>query len=146
MLKKLPILLPVLLGVAVCFTNCAKRNYVQPDAGCHAMAGSDTVVLTYQLPATFFSNCKNPLHTVLTNISDSRCPTAVVCIWAGKLSVTLKLDSTAFITLEPGQFKDTLYQSAHYRFTLIDVIPHPSSQPQAPVVQPRAILHMIKTG
>ena len=125
-------------------TSCDRKNYAQKDSLCTASPTGDTVVLEYNKPTTFFTSCKNKMPSTLTTIMDSRCPTDVVCIWAGKVSIILNMDNAFSMFLEPGIQKDTVYNNSSYRFTLVDVIPHPVSQPLTSVNEQKAIISITR--
>ncbi len=55
-------------------------------------------------------------------VSDSRCPTDAVCVWAGEVIVELKVDGGSR-QLRPGESATT----AGHRVSLVRVEPYPSS-------------------
>lgn len=141
---KLSIILPFLVaGVFLC-TSCGKKNYAEKNNICSASPTGDTVVIAYNTPTTFFASCKNSIQTTLTTIMDSRCPTDVVCVWEGKVSVLLTIDNVFNILLEPGIQKDTLHNNINYQFSLVDVIPHPISEPRTSVNDQKAIIRITR--
>lgn len=79
---------------------------------------------TAQVASTSVSMC---IDSVL---SDSRCPTGAVCVWAGNAAIRLSVyDASAkvrnSITLNTTvSTKDTVFQG--YRIALVDVLPYPS--------------------
>ena len=138
------ILLPaIVLGVSF-LAFCDKKNYAQKDNLCTASQNGDTVVFAYNKPLTVYASCNKTMQSTLTTIMDSRCPTDVVCVWAGKVSVILNMDNEFTIMLEPGIQKDTLYNNRNYRFTLVDVIPHPLSEPPTSVNDQKAIVSITR--
>ena len=67
-----------------------------------------------------------PLSIRVLTITDSRCPSDVVCVWAGQASVGFGIEATPFQLLI-GQFKEFDIQGKHIRITLIDVTPYPTT-------------------
>ncbi len=70
---------------------------------------------------------KNSLQFHITEINDSRCPSDVVCVWAGEAIVKIAVESPVTGTLELNTFdhpKDTL---GTFSFELVDVSPYPVS-------------------
>ena len=142
-MKNLFIVLCVcILGAGLAF--CGRKNIAQQNINCIAWPTGDTVELVYNTPATIFGACRNSMQCTLTGIDDSRCPVDVVCVWAGKVNVLINLNSECSIMLEPGIQKDTVYNTARYSFTLVDVVPHPRSQPPTSVNEQKAIVRIVK--
>lgn len=125
-------------------TSCERKKYVQQNINCTALPTGDTVELVYNTPSTIFGPCSNSVQSTLSSIDDSRCPVDVVCVWAGKVSVLINLNSEFNIMLEPGKQKDTVYNAIRYSFTLVDVVPHPRSQPPTSVNEQKAIVRIVK--
>jgi hypothetical protein len=125
-------------------TSCDRKNYVQQDMNCTASPTGDMVELVYNTPATVFGSCSSSIQSTLTSIDDSRCPVDVNCVWAGKVSVLINLNSEFNIMLEPGKQKDTVYNNTGYSFTLVDVVPRPRSQPPTSINEQKAIVRIVK--
>lgn len=69
----------------------------------------------------------NSLKFKITEIVDSRCPSDVVCIWAGKAEVKINVESPVsrtFVLSNPEHKIDTV---GSYSFELIEVSPYPVS-------------------
>jgi hypothetical protein len=78
-----------------------------------------------------YHSSDNSLKFSITEINDSRCPSDVVCVWAGKADVKIKVESPfsgnlVLSTMNNGFYKniDTL---GNYSFQLVDVSPYPIS-------------------
>ena len=67
----------------------------------------------------------------LTDINDSRCPTDVICVWAGKADVKIEVESpvTGSLVLSTinNDFNKSIDTIGNYSFELIDVLPYPIS-------------------
>ena len=124
--------------------SCDKKSYAQKDVFCTVSTTGDTIVLDYNKTVPVFTPCEQNLHATITGIMDSRCPKDVNCIWAGKLSVVLKIDALFSVTLEQNKVIDTTYNNNHYSFQLIDVLPYPVAQPPTSVNDKKAIVRIMK--
>jgi len=78
-----------------------------------------------------YHSSENTLKFSIIEINDSRCPSDVVCVWAGKADVKIKVESPVsgnliLSTIINGMDTnmDTL---GNYSFQLIDVSPYPVS-------------------
>jgi hypothetical protein len=109
-------------------TSCSHKMYNQPN--CTAVASGDTVI---------FSN-KTDLQTTLTKITDSRCPKGVTCVWAGTVSVDIRINDDFSMLLEIGKPTEIIHNEQKYSFTLVDVVPYPGASSEPPV----AIIRIIK--
>lgn len=78
-----------------------------------------------------YHSSDNSLKFSITEINDSRCPSDVECIWAGKADVTIKLESPVSESFVLSTLNNALYSSkdtvGNYSFQLIDVSPYPVS-------------------
>ncbi len=74
-----------------------------------------------------YSSTDNSLKFLITEINDSRCPSDVVCIWAGKADVKIDVLSPATGKIEVNTFNNLTDTLGNYSFTLIDVFPYPIS-------------------
>lgn len=67
------------------------------------------------------------LDMEFSEISDSRCPSDVTCIWEGRVSVTLRIyNQTQYQTIILTNETPTFHVDS-YEITLIDVLPYPVS-------------------
>ncbi|MDX8341619.1 hypothetical protein SLH46_20640 [Draconibacterium sp. IB214405] len=73
----------------------------------------------------FYSDRSESLVFEIADISDSRCPTGVVCIWEGEARVEIVLSSPEIDTLELSTHDQITATSGDYTFELIDVSPYP---------------------
>ncbi len=100
----------------------------QPDvhlpAGCPVSPGGDTLVLSANQPRVIFASCDTALTLVATQINDSRCPEGGVCVWSGRVEVSLLLNNQFAIQLEKAKTIDTIYRNHRYSITLTDVVPY----------------------
>ncbi len=60
-------------------------------------------------------------------ISDSRCPIGLLCIWGGEASVKFKIESNVFL-MKISESKDFTIDQRNFRITLKDVAPYPVYQ------------------
>jgi hypothetical protein len=125
-------------------TSCGQHIYSEKTEPCTTSVTGDTVVLVYQKASPVFQKCYDKLDATVSSITDSRCPVGVQCIWAGKVGVVLQLGNDFNISLEAGKQIDTSYQQKKFSFTLIDVVPHPSSGSPNPAPGAKAIVRIIK--
>ncbi len=67
----------------------------------------------------------------LTEINDSRCPTDVVCVWAGKADVKIEVESpvagSIVLSTINNNYNNSIDTIGNYSFELIDVLPYPIS-------------------
>lgn len=73
----------------------------------------------------------NSVKFEITAINDSRCPSDVECIWAGKADVSIDVTSPVSGSLVLSTLNNNIYKSTdtlgNYSFQLIDVSPYPVS-------------------
>lgn len=69
----------------------------------------------------------NSLKFKITEINDSRCPTDVVCIWAGKADVKIKVESPVSETFVLSTLDNKIDTVGNFSFELIEVSPYPVS-------------------
>ena len=69
----------------------------------------------------------NSLKFKIIEINDSRCPTDVVCIWAGKADVKIKVESPVSETFVLSTLENKIDTVGNYSFELIEVSPYPVS-------------------
>lgn len=88
----------------------------------------DALRTNFNQPEGESTSVGSPSFQVLvSNISDSRCPSDVVCIWAGEVIVTFQIASNEF-PLRIGQSKNFSVGERHYVLTLTDVSPYPTTK------------------
>lgn len=114
----------------LCFAACEKSS-LTPDA----VSFGEKAILKSSEAIYFGSTAENAFKLTIQEISDSRCPEAVTCIWAGeavvKLSIKNLTDSVAFaLKISPSKSSgpDTLdfnLQKQAYRAILYNVSPYP---------------------
>ncbi len=73
----------------------------------------------------------NSVKFKITAINDSRCPSDVECIWAGKADVSIDVTSPVSGSLVLSTLNNNIYKSTdtlgNYSFQLINVSPYPIS-------------------
>jgi len=87
----------------------------------------------------------NNLSIKVLNISDSRCPTGVVCVWQGEATVTLEVKESpsfdqAIGTLILSTFHQPVDTVSGYIFRLIDVLPYPVYGVEVPEKDKKVVL------
>lgn len=122
-MKKIRITGLLLTGMFFLLSSCDKTNDTQ--SLCTASPSGDTVVFLPSQSLAMFANCSPQIQATVTEINDSRCPAGAVCVWAGKLSATLKLNEQFSIRLEQGVQKDTVFLGNAYSLKLIEALPKP---------------------
>ncbi len=84
---------------------------------------------------TFTTSRRQNLEVKVVSILEYRCPSDVVCIWAGNAKVGFQVgtDSTVYrlcvlnTELDCQQSTTVFYQGKNYELRLIDVNPHPTT-------------------
>lgn len=74
-----------------------------------------------------YHSIDNSLKFSITEINDSRCPSDVVCIWAGKADVKIKVESPVPGTITLSTYDNQVDTVGSYSFKIIDVSPYPIS-------------------
>jgi hypothetical protein len=74
-----------------------------------------------------YHSIDNSLNFSITEINDSRCPSDVVCIWAGKADVKIKVESPVPGTITLSTYDNPVDTVGNYSFKIIDVLPYPIS-------------------
>jgi hypothetical protein len=74
-----------------------------------------------------YHSVDNSLQFTITEINDSRCPSDVQCIWAGKADVKIKVESPVFGVITLSTLDKLVDTIGNYSFTLVDVAPYPIS-------------------
>jgi hypothetical protein len=131
--------------VAGFIISCSQKNFVQKESLCTAVATGDTVEFGYNRSITLFEGCKDKIQAIVSQVTDSRCPVDVTCIWAGKVNVLLQFDSDFSLNLEKDKVVDTVYLGRHYSFNLIDVTPRPDSRRQVEPGDRKTIITILRS-
>ena len=72
-----------------------------------------------------YHSADNSLSFSITEINDFRCPADVICIWAGKAEVTIKVEKPVAGTIKLGISEiDTV---GNYSFKIVNILPYPIS-------------------
>ena len=74
-----------------------------------------------------YHSVDNSLKFKITEISDSRCPSDVVCIWAGKVDVKIVVESPVTGTIVLSTYDNPVDTVGNFSFKIIDVLPYPIS-------------------
>ena len=74
-----------------------------------------------------YHSIDNSLNFSITEVNDSRCPSDVVCIWAGKADVTIKVENPVTGTITLSTYDNPVDTVGNYSFKIIDVLPYPIS-------------------
>lgn len=69
----------------------------------------------------------NPLQFTIAEINDSRCPSDVVCVWAGQAEVKIIVKSPVQGTIVLNTFNHETDTLGAYVFQLVEVSPYPIS-------------------
>lgn len=67
------------------------------------------------------------LEFTITELNDSRCPSDITCIWAGKVDVNITVAKPTFGTIELSSHNYSIDTLGDFSFELIDVAPYPLS-------------------
>jgi hypothetical protein len=95
----------------------------------HAFS-DDTDKIQYTLGSSMGITTSQGLIIHLQNITDSRCPSDVTCIWAGQVNATLVIQSStskSIVTVSKSPGKNFTVPFDNYAIQLIDVKPYPKS-------------------
>jgi len=74
-----------------------------------------------------YHSIDNTLNFTITEVNDSRCPSDVVCIWAGKADVKIKVESPVAGTITLSTYDNPVDTIGNYSIKIIDVSPYPIS-------------------
>ncbi|MBN2635222.1 MAG: hypothetical protein JXR61_03055 [Prolixibacteraceae bacterium] len=74
-----------------------------------------------------YQSIDNSVKFKLTEINDSRCPSDVVCIWQGMVTVKIVVEKPVSETIELNSYNNTTDTLANYSLELMDVLPYPVS-------------------
>lgn len=104
------------------FISCEKENI--PDSFSLGLEND------FKINGEYHSS-DNSLKFRITRINDSRCPSDVVCIWAGKADVKIDVESPVTGSFVLSTLNNLIYNTidtlGNYSFELIDVSPYPIS-------------------
>jgi len=75
----------------------------------------------------YYYSVDNALKFTITEVIDSRCPSDVVCIWAGKADVKIKVESPVAGIITLSTYDNQVDTVGQYSFKIIDVSPYPIS-------------------
>mgnify|MGYP006885800197 FL=1 len=92
----------------------------------------------------YYSDYSESLVFEISAISDSRCPTGVVCIWAGEARVEIAISSPEIDTLELSTHDQRTATSGDYTFELIDVTPYPDINTESKVEDYRVKMKIVR--
>jgi hypothetical protein len=135
----------LIISLIALAASCGTKNYVQEEGFCTATPDGDSVIFDYNKPVSLFTVCKDNVQATVTQVSDSRCPEGVVCVWAGKLNVVLQLDSL-ILTLEKDKVIDTVYRENRYSFNLVNALPMPSADGAAKPEQQKIYINIMRAN
>lgn len=113
-------------------------------ASCKAVQAGDTVLFSYRQPVKLFE-CNSPISATIEEITDSRCPKNVNCVWAGTAQVKLRFNNEFTLVLELGKKKEATYFDHSYAFTLADVTPYPEAGVQQDPAGGKVIVRIVRT-
>jgi hypothetical protein len=74
-----------------------------------------------------YHSVDNSLNFTITEVNDSRCPSDVICIWAGKVDVKIKVVSPVSGTITLSTYDNQVDTIGNYSFKILDVSPYPIS-------------------
>lgn len=144
-MKNNPFIYLLFISLVTLAAACGTKNYVQEEGFCTATPDGDSVLFEPDKPIALFTVCKDNLQATVTQVSDSRCPEGVTCVWAGKLNVSLQFDSLT-LDLEKDKVIDTVYRGNRYSFNLVNVLPMPSAQGAAKREEQRIYINIIRAN
>lgn len=111
---------------------------------CKAVQAGDTVIFSYRQPVKLFE-CNSPVTATIEEVTDSRCPKNVTCVWAGTVQVKLRFNNEFTLVLELGKKKEATYFDHSYAFTLADVTPYPEAGAQQNPADKKIIVRIVRT-
>ena len=114
-MKKIIILI-IILGLFV--FSCQKETELT--------AFKTGIEKNFQFGVDYLSNT-NSLKFKITEINDSRCPSDVVCIWAGKADVKIEVESPVTGAINLSTYDNPVDTVGNFSFEIIDVLPYPIS-------------------
>jgi hypothetical protein len=91
-----------------------------------------------------FQSTTGKLSVKVTKITDSRCPTGVVCVWQGEATVYLDVNESKTYEVVLSTFHQPVDTVNNYIFKLINVLPYPVYQVEVPDSDKKVILQIEK--
>jgi len=104
--------------IAISFISCEKETV--PDSFSFGLENDFKINGEYH-------SADNSLKFKITEINDSRCPSDVVCIWAGKADVKIEVESPVTGTIVLSTYDNPVDTVGNFSFKIIDVLPYPIS-------------------
>jgi len=104
--------------IAISFISCEKETV--PDSFSFGLENDFKINGEYH-------SVDNSLKFKITEINDSRCPSDVVCIWAGKTDVKIEVESPVTGTIVLSTYDNPVDTVGNFSFKIIDVLPYPIS-------------------
>jgi len=104
--------------IAISFISCEKET--DPDSFSFGLENDFKINGEYH-------SADNSLKFKITEINDSRCPSDVVCIWAGKTDVKIEVESPVTGTITLSTYNNPVDTVGNFSFKIIDVLPYPIS-------------------
>jgi len=104
--------------IAISFISCEKETV--PDSFSFGLENDFKINGEYH-------SADNSLKFKITEINDSRCPSDVVCIWAGKTDVKIEVESPVTGTIVLSTYDNPVDTVGNFSFKIIDVLPYPIS-------------------
>ncbi len=69
----------------------------------------------------------NDLKFTFLNVSDSRCPSDITCVWAGHVTATIRIENQTHTNISNLIPDDSPIFFSPYKIILLDVSPYPTS-------------------
>ena len=104
--------------IVISFISCEKE--IDPDSFSFGLENDFKINGEYH-------SVDNSLKFKITEINDSRCPSDVVCIWAGKTDVKIEVESPVTGTIVLSTYDNPVDTVGNFSFKIIDVLPYPIS-------------------
>ena len=104
--------------IAISFISCEKETV--PDSFSFGLENDFKINGEYH-------SADNSLKFKITEINDSRCPSDVICIWAGKADVKIEVESPVTGTITLSTYNNPVDTVGNFSFKIIDVLPYPIS-------------------
>ena len=104
--------------IVISFISCEKET--DPDSFSFGLENDFKINGEYH-------SVDNSLKFKITEINDSRCPSDVVCIWAGKTDVKIEVESPVTGTIVLSTYDNPVDTVGNFSFKIIDVLPYPIS-------------------
>ncbi len=97
-------------------------------SGCEKNPDPDTFcfdeVEEFQLDVTYRSS-DNRMQLTIDDVQDSRCPSQMMCIWAGEARVKVNLHLRRLYEIELSTTNDSFQLVQNYEIRLVNVFPYP---------------------